>query len=159
MSTSLSSREMIETELLEAIRDVSHAILTRLNPAMAAEGLNPPMFWHLHHLERSGVKHPGELARRLGITAAACTWSVDQLVELGLVARRPSERDRRQVVLELTPKGHRTLEAVWREFDVPLREVLAPLASKDVATTTKTLRTVALELRAGSSPAKAEAPA
>lgn len=146
MSTSLLAREATEAELLESIRDVSHAVLIGLKPQLAAAGLITPTFWHLHHLERSGVKHPGELARRLGITPATCTWSIDQLVEGGFVVRRPSETDRRQIVLAVTPKGRRTLEAIWRRFDESLQEALAATSPKDIAVTARTLRTVAEHL-------------
>ena len=149
MSVSVSAREASEAEILEAVRDVSHAIIARLMPQVAAEGLAPPTFWHLHYLERSGVKHPGELARRLGITPAMCTWSIDQLVALGYVARSPSSTDRRQVVLQVTPKGRRTLEAVWQRFDVSLEEVLATLSARDVAVTARTLRAIATCLQKG----------
>ena len=147
VSLSVSAREASEAEILDAVRDVSHAIIVRLMPQVAAEGLAPPTFWHLHYLERSGVKHPGELARRLGITPATCTWSVDQLVTLGYVVRSPSSTDRRQVVLQVTPKGRRTLEAVWQRFDVSLQEVLATLSAKDVAVTARTLRAISTYLR------------
>ena len=142
MSVSVSTREASEAAILEAVRDVSHAIIAHLMPQVAAEGLAPPTFWHLHYLERSGVKHPSELARRLGITPAMCTWSVDQLVALGYVARSPSSTDRRQVVLQVTPKGRRTLEAIWQRFDATLEEVLATLSAKDVAVTARTLRAI-----------------
>ncbi len=142
-----TDRSTSEAELLEAIRDVSHTVVARLMPQAISEGLNAPTFWHLHHLERSGVKHPGELARRLGITAAACTWSVDQLVGLGLVDRHPSEADRRQIVLAVTPKGKRTLAAVWRRFDASLESALATLPPQEVAVTARTLRTLATHLR------------
>ena len=147
MSVSVAAREASEAEILDAVRDVSHAIILHLMPQVAAEGLAPPTFWHLHYLERSGVKHPGELARRLGTTPAMCTWSVDQLVTLGYVARSPSSTDRRQVVLEVTPKGRQTLEAVWRRFDVALEEVLATLSARDVAVTARTLRAISTYLR------------
>ena len=141
-----TDRSTSEAELLEAIRDVSHTVVARLMPQAVSEGLNAPTFWHLHHLEWSGVKHPRDLARRLGITAAACTWSVDQLVALGLVARHPSDLDRRQIVLTVTPKGKRTLAAVWRRFDSSLDSALATLPPEDVAVTARTLRTLATHL-------------
>jgi len=147
MSAALPIRELTEADLLEAIRDVSQAVIARLMPQVVAEGLIAPTFWHLHYLERSGVKHPSELARRLGITPATCTWSVDQLVALGLVARRPSENDRRHIVLAVTPKGRRTLESVWRRFDASLDEALASLSPKDVTVTSRTLRVIAEHLR------------
>lgn len=147
MSAALAAREVTEADLLEAIRDVSQAVIARLMPQVFAEGLNGPTFWHLHYLERSGAKHPGELARRLGITPATCTWSVDQLVEHGFVVRRPSENDRRQVVLVITPKGRRTLEAIWRRFDASLAGPLRSLSPRDVSVTARTLQVLTERLR------------
>ena len=147
VSASVSAREVSEAQILEAIRDVSHAIIARLKPQVSAEGLASPTFWHLHHLERSGVTHPSELARRLGITPAMCTWSIDQLVARGHVTRRPSSTDRRQVVLEVTPRGRRTLEAIWQRFNTSMADVLATLSAKDVAVTARTLRAIATHLQ------------
>ncbi len=147
MSTPAPSRGVSEADLLEAIRDASQTVVHLLMPRVAAEGLIAPTFWHLHHLERSGVKHPGELSRLLGITPATCTGSIDQLVERGYVARHPSATDRRQVVLEVTPKGRRTLETVWRGFNASLAEVLATLPPRDLDVTARTLRTITASLR------------
>lgn len=145
-----------ETGLLEPIRDVSHAVIHVLLPPVSAAGLAPSAFWHLHYLERGEERHPGDLARRLGITPAACTSAVDQLVERGYVVRRPSETDRRQIVLEVTPKGRRTLEAIWRQFDASLQGVLRGLPSRDLAITAKTLRQVCNRLRASAHHTAAE---
>ena len=137
-----------ETSLLEPIHDVAKAMVQRSIPAIVAAGLGPSTFWHLHFLDRGKERHPSEIARRMGVTPAASTSSVDLLVDLGYVVRRPSERDRRQVVLVVTPKGHRTVEEIWRGFDTSLRGVLRGVSSRDVETTARTLRTVAARLRA-----------
>jgi DNA-binding MarR family transcriptional regulator len=137
-----------ETDLLEPIRDVSHAVIQLLAPQVIAMDLAPSTFWPLHHIDRGRERHPGELARRLGVTPATCTASIDQLVERGYVVRRPSESDRRQIVLAVTPKGHRTLETVWRRFDASLREVLVGIPTEDIAVTARTLRSIADQIRA-----------
>ena len=147
-----------ETRLLEPLRDVSHAVAQHLAQHVVAEGLGPGTFWPLHHLDRGPEVHPGRLARRLGVTPATCTASVDQLVELGYVVRRPSPSDRRQIVLVVTPKGHRTLETVWRSFDTSLRAALVGIPPEDIATTARTLRTIA-SLLPGEAPASEEGPA
>ena len=141
-------RDVSDTDLLEPIRDVSHEVIQLLAPEVVAAELGPSTFWPLHHLDRGTERHPGELARRLGVTPATCTTAVDHLVAHGYVVRRPSERDRRQIVLVVTPKGHRTLEAVWRRFDASLREVLVGIPPEDIAVTARTLRTIATQLRA-----------
>jgi DNA-binding MarR family transcriptional regulator len=140
-------REAFETELLAPIRDVSHAVLRLLVPHIVAAGMEKSTFWPLHYLDGGGQLHPGALARRLGVTPATCTASVDQLVELGYVARRPSVQDRRQIELRVTPKGHRALEGVWRNFDGALKEVLVGLPPADVTVTARTLATIAARLR------------
>ncbi len=47
----------------------------------------------------------GHLAEPLGTDTAGLTRLIDRLEAKGLVARRNSERDRRAVVIELTPAG------------------------------------------------------
>ncbi|HXY47412.1 MAG TPA: MarR family transcriptional regulator [Thermoplasmata archaeon] len=140
-------RDASDTDLLEPIRDISHTIVQRLAPQLIAANLAPSTFWPLHHLDQGTERHPGELARRLGVTPATCTASIDHLVERGFVVRRSSERDRRQIVLVVTPKGHRTLETIWQRFDASLREALAAVPPEDVAVTSRTLRALASELR------------
>lgn len=136
-----------EPDLLEPIRDVSNAVMHLLGPPVVAAGLAPSTFWHLHHLERGHERHPSDLARRLGVTPAACTSAVDHLVDHGYVVRRASAADRRQILLEVTPKGRRTLDAIWRQFDASLREVLAGVPARDLAITARTLREISDRLR------------
>jgi DNA-binding MarR family transcriptional regulator len=151
-------RDAPPTDLLEPIRDVAHAIVQLVAPEVAAAGLAPSTFWPLHHLDRGEERHPGELARRLGVSPATCTATVDQLVERGFVTRRPSERDRRQIVLVVTPKGHRTLESVWRKFDASLHEMLAPIPAEDIAVTARTLRALTAQVRRRGAPSPKEVP-
>jgi DNA-binding MarR family transcriptional regulator len=157
-SATPSVHDVSETNLLEPIRDISHALIQLLAPHVLATDLAPSTFWPLHHLDRGKERHPNELARRLGVTPATCTASVDQLVVRGFVVRRPSEGDRRQVVLVVTPKGHRKLEAVWQRVDASLREVLAGIPPEDIAVTARTLRTIAARLRNVGSPPSREDP-
>jgi len=135
------------SDLLEAIQGAQQAAHLHLVPEAHRQGVSPPQFWSLYHLLHGGEVHPSRLARRLGITASACTATVDQLVEAGFVVRRPSEEDRRQVVLAVTPKGRRLVDAVWRPFDRELRTVTADLSAEDVRVAARVLRTVAERLR------------
>ncbi len=51
----------------------------------------------------------GELAERLGVRHHSVVGLVDRLVSRGLVRRRASLQDRRQVLIELTPKAETLL--------------------------------------------------
>jgi DNA-binding MarR family transcriptional regulator len=56
----------------------------------------------------------GELAERLQAKHHGAVALVSRCEEAGLVAKRPSEADRRAVIVELTTKGERLLERLAR---------------------------------------------
>jgi len=66
----------------------------------------------------------GELAERLQIRHHSSVELIDRLTEQGLVQRRPSEQDRRQVLVALTARGERIL----RELSIHHREELQATA-------------------------------
>lgn len=53
----------------------------------------------------SGPITMNDLSERTGLAQSTMTRTVDQLVDKGLAQRRTSDEDRREVHVELTPKG------------------------------------------------------
>ena len=53
----------------------------------------------------------GQLSKRLLVHPTTVTMVIDQLENAGLVVRRPHPTDRRTVLAELTPAGHRAATA------------------------------------------------
>lgn len=51
-----------------------------------------------------------ELAERLQLRHHSAVGLIDRLVEEKLASRRPSDQDRRRVLIQLTPRGERILE-------------------------------------------------
>jgi DNA-binding MarR family transcriptional regulator len=84
--------------------------LDRHRDAVLAEyGLQWWEFKTLHMLRRGGTPYratPGELAKQLGMSAAALTNRLDALERRGYVERSHDRDDRRKVVATLTPAGH-----------------------------------------------------
>lgn len=68
----------------------------------------------------------GELARRLGVRDHSVTGLVDRLVARGLMRRRYDRRDRRRVLVEVTPRAHSLLARLTRAHRDELTR-LAPL--------------------------------
>ena len=68
----------------------------------------------------------GELAERLGVRHHSVVGLADRLASRGLVERRPGDADRRQVLLELTPKAQALLLGLSLAHRDELRR-LAPL--------------------------------
>jgi DNA-binding MarR family transcriptional regulator len=75
---------------------------------------------------------PGEIARRLGITAASATGLVERLADGGYIRRSHSTEDRRQVLLQLKPKGRRMMAGFRKVRQSRLRRLLGSLRAGDV---------------------------
>ncbi len=88
--------------------------LDRHRDAVLAEyGLQWWEFKTLHMLRRGGTPYcatPGELAKQLGMSAAALTNRLDALEKRGYVERTHDRDDRRKVVATLTPAGNKVWE-------------------------------------------------
>jgi DNA-binding MarR family transcriptional regulator len=66
----------------------------------------------------------GAVAQGLGVHPSNATRLVERLVVAGLLDRRDDPTDRRNLVLELTPEGHRLLEQVMEHRRVAITEIL-----------------------------------
>jgi DNA-binding MarR family transcriptional regulator/catechol 2,3-dioxygenase-like lactoylglutathione lyase family enzyme len=55
-----------------------------------------------------------DLPAGLGVSKQAVSQAIDVLVNRGYVDRSPDPSDRRRITLELTPRGHEVVAAVWR---------------------------------------------
>ncbi len=118
--------EGAETHLLMQIMRTSHALMQALPEAVGVQVARLAVL-------RVLVSHRGlgigtrEIARRLGIDAAAVTRQVQAMEEEGLVTREPHERDGRRVAVKLTDAGRRVFEQVHRrchEFERMLGEAV-----------------------------------
>ena len=78
----------------------------------------------------------GDVAERLQIQHHSTVELVDRLSKRSLVRRRRSENDRREVMLELTPKGERLLQ----ELAVHHRNEIREMGPELVAALKKVLR-------------------
>ena len=109
--------------------------LDRHRDAVLAEfGLQWWEFKTLHVLRRGGTPYratPGELAKRLGMSAAALTNRLDTLERRGFVERSHDRDDRRKVVATLTPAGRKVWEQGIGEIQRVEQELIGELPSSD----------------------------
>lgn len=96
--------------------------MIRLSAVLAREmaktfdrhGLTSASFDVLATLLRSGAPHalsPNQLLATMMVTSGTMTNRIDQLVKEGLVVRVKSPSDKRSVLISLTPKGKRIIDA------------------------------------------------
>jgi DNA-binding MarR family transcriptional regulator len=96
--------------------------------ARLGSGLRTPQLRALLRIARDEGLTMGELARQVGVSFAAATQVVDQLVEMQLVTRERPADDRRVVRLRLTEHAHAELDAALARRAAQVREVCAQLS-------------------------------
>ena len=84
-------------------------------------------------LHRCGPLPVGEMAAHENVKPPSMTRTVAALEEAGLVTRRPSTTDGRQVVVELTERARRVLDEDRARRTAWLAQRLAELPPDDVA--------------------------
>ena len=92
-------------------------------------GLKPQQHQALLAIRAEKGLTVGELAARLSLRPHSATGLVDRLERLGLVARQPSEQDRRQTTLALTASGEEILKTLSETHRAELRRLRPLLAA------------------------------
>jgi len=99
-----------------------------------AGGLEPQQYQlllTLKGMDDDVVPRIGEIAERLQIQHHSTVELVDRLVRRGLIRRRRSDSDRREVILELTPRGDKVLQDLalrhWTEYRSMAPELIGSL--------------------------------
>lgn len=99
-------------ELEASIMTVARGLRRGWAESIAHTGLAPHQARALRVIGVDGPIRPGVLAERLRVTPRSVTEVVDALIHRDLVDRQVDPRDRRAMVLTLTPAGHELAEQV-----------------------------------------------
>lgn len=91
----------------------------------------------MHVLEAIGTNGPGSMssvAKKLSVTVGTLTIAINNLVKKGYVERRRSEKDRRVVLISLSPKGKKAYEHHRQFHEEMVRAVLEGLNEQQTET-------------------------
>lgn len=100
--------------------------------AAARLGLNLTDQRCLSFLSFQGPMPAGRLAAVSGLTSGAVTAAVDRWEKAGYARRRRAAEDRRSVLVELTPKAKRLIEAIWGPIGRTGHAILMRYSSEDL---------------------------
>ncbi|MGB9937335.1 MAG: MarR family winged helix-turn-helix transcriptional regulator [Methanobacterium sp.] len=75
-----------------------------------------------------------QIAETLGVAVSTPTRTIDRLLEKGFVSRTVGEKDRRQLLVELTPKGKELLDDIDKENLEITRKMLKGLSDEEIET-------------------------
>jgi len=129
------------TWLLREMREVTTEFEERLGEQLT---VNQTDLAAMEHLIQDGPLTPTELARRLGLTTAAMTTSIDRLTAVGHVTRSPNPADRRGILVVPAPASVGRamgmllpmimgIDRVLEGYDEAQREVIASYLRQVVA--------------------------
>ena len=117
----------LEASLVATVAPVMRHLVAHARRRRAWSELTYQQYNVLRMIDTMGPQPQAEVARRLMVTAPVVTRLASALVDAGLVDRLADARDRRTVLLELTPTGRRRARAMRRDLLAAARELLEPL--------------------------------
>ncbi len=104
--------------LIGRFKRINQHLSRGMDNTFAAHGLNLASFDVLATLRRAGAPYrmsPGDLLSSTMVTSGTMTNRIDQLVKVGLVERIHNPEDGRSVIISLTDKGFKVIEAAVTE--------------------------------------------
>ncbi|GAA1632525.1 MarR family transcriptional regulator [Actinoplanes couchii] len=101
-------------------------------------------------LSRHGTLSGGELARLIGVGAAALSGMVDRLVVQDLVTRAEDRNDRRVRRIGLTKAGTEVIEGIITAGVAKQREILSRLSAEELAIVAQAMELLVREAAAAS---------
>jgi len=125
----MSSLDERAQRLARIVAQVSRNMRIPLLIDSVSPGLTTSQMLILQLLEESDkpVLSMSEIASDLGVSLPTVTSLVDRLVGRGLVERGTSERDRRLVLLRLTPYGREVNDQIQRVIRQFVKDALADM--------------------------------
>jgi DNA-binding MarR family transcriptional regulator len=111
----------------------SHRISAQFHRHIATQGIRPSSWRLLGTLADTGGLTVGELADEMMLQQPTVTKIVFRLEDEGLVARRSSPKDRRQVIIDLTARGRLLFAALEKKARQHQAEVLSAYSAAEKA--------------------------
>lgn len=123
----------------------SRAVLGRVEPMLAAQGLTTTQLGVLEAILHKGALTHRELGRKVLTSAGNMTDVVDKLEARGLVRRVRDPNDRRLVRVELTDGGATLIKALFPRHAASIARAMAGLKPEELIQLGDLLRRLGME--------------
>lgn len=145
MPTKNSKQLSTDEELIDAVLGASRALVAVAARSLdaVAEEVTLVQYRVLVELAARGSQTLVELAEVLEVSPSTATRMCDRLVHKGLITRRRSSSDRRQVKVALSQVGRELINEVTRKRREELSIIMARVSPDDRKTVLEALRTFA----------------
>lgn len=123
---------MAETEqLTQLIVEFYEKLSSWEHCVVRDQGLTLPQVHALEILGTHKALRMKELAARMGVTTGTLTVLADRLEKAGMIRRKPHEKDRRSILVELTEQGRVVFEQHDELHDQLTRDITAHLTDEE----------------------------
>ncbi|MCD6551197.1 MarR family transcriptional regulator [Thermotoga sp.] len=119
-------------EILEVVFDLVRAFSKLMPFVPEAEKMNTLEFYLFMFVALKGPTSMSKLAEELSVSKSNITVTVDKLEKKGFLKRKRSDLDRRVVMIELTKKGEKLFNAILRNFENMLKNVVSKIPEDDL---------------------------
>jgi DNA-binding MarR family transcriptional regulator len=117
----------LEASLNATVAPVMRPLVAHARRRRAWSELTYQQYNVLRMIDTMGPQPQAEVARRLLVTAPVVTRLASTLADAGLVERKTDPKDRRAVLLALTPTGRRRARAMRRDLLEAAHDLLEPI--------------------------------
>ena len=142
-------REVPNIGLGQLLREADMVFNRALRDELARHNATFSQYQHLRQLWKDDGLAQNELSRRIGIETASSTTVLDQLDKRGLIRRQRDPKDRRRIVVRLTPAG-RALEGPLDDCAIAVNgRARARLSQAQISALFDTVEIIIQNIRAG----------
>ena len=117
----------LEASLIATVAPVMRHLVAHARRRRTWSELTYQQYNVLRMIDTMGPQPQAEVARRLMVTAPVVTRLASTLADAGLVERKTDPKDRRAVLLALTPTGRRRARAMRRDLLEAAHDLLEPI--------------------------------
>ncbi|MCL5438757.1 MAG: MarR family transcriptional regulator [Patescibacteria group bacterium] len=121
----------IHNKLIEVVFKISRLARGSMNFNSTSSHLTFLQLQTLSFLKKKGRSQMGEIADEFSITMPTATTLLDKLADMKLVSREEDLRDRRMVIISLTPFGIKLFREAMKTRDEKIEKMLTYINSSD----------------------------
>lgn len=125
-------RQIAIQAALEGFRRTS-GILHKLTRAASGGEFGLADAFLLHFIGSDGPRTPSDIASFTGLTSGSVTSLIDRLERAGHLSRERSTKDRRVVLVSLTPKARHSLAAMMAKAHADIEEMFDAWTTQEIA--------------------------
>lgn len=118
----------------------ARAVSSRVHESTNLHDLTLTEFGILEALYHKGPLLLGDVQRKILLSSGGVTYTIDRLVEKGLVERQECEGDKRARFAALTPAGHRLIEEIFPAHAELIEGAMATLSPMEQEELTELLK-------------------